>query len=140
LKNTLFLNKKRCIYSRRGAKSSTIHTKTLFKEVNIMDIQFSARHFNASAGLQDRIQEEMDKLARFYPNITSASVILDHEVEHQRHCEITVNITGSQVVASADEENMGKAVDVTLERIKVQLKKANDKQNDHRAQPVSEVV
>ena len=43
-----------------------------------MDIQFSARHFNASAGLQDRIQEEMDKLARFYPNITSASVILDH--------------------------------------------------------------
>ena len=51
-----------------------------------------------------------------------------------------MNITGSQVVASADEENMGKAVDVTLERIKVQLKKANDKQNDHRAQPVSEVV
>ena len=30
-----------------------------------MDIQFSARHFNASAGLQDRIQEEMDKLAKF---------------------------------------------------------------------------
>ena len=69
-----------------------------------MDIQFSARHFNASAGLQDRIQEEMD------------------------------------IVASADEENMGKAVDVTLERIKVQLKKANDKQNDHRAQPVSELT
>ena len=57
-----------------------------------MDIQFSARHFNASAGLQDRIQEEMDKLAKFYPNITGASVILDHEVEHQRHCEISVNI------------------------------------------------
>ena len=55
-----------------------------------MDIQFSARHFNASAGLQDRIQEEMDKLAKFYPNITGASVILDHEVEHQRHCEISV--------------------------------------------------
>lgn len=105
-----------------------------------MDIQFSARHFNASAGLQDRIQEEMDKLTKFYPNITSASVILDHEVEHQRHCEITVSITGSQVVASADEENMGKAVDVALERIKTQLKKANEKQNDHRAQPVSDVV
>ena len=39
-----------------------------------------------------------------------------------------------------DEENMGKAVDVTLERIKVQLKKANDKQNDHRSQPVSELT
>ena len=105
-----------------------------------MDIQFSARHFNASAGLQDRIQEEMDKLAKFYPNITNASVILDHEVEHQRHCEITVNITGSVVVGSADEDNMGKAVDVALERVKVQLKKANDKQNDHRAQPVSNLT
>lgn len=105
-----------------------------------MDIQFSARHFNASVGLQTRIQEEMDKLARFYPNITSASVILDHDVEHLRHCQITMNIADAQVVASADEENMGKAVDVTLERIKIQLKKANDKQNDHRAQPVSDII
>ncbi len=63
----------------------------------------------------------MDKLAKFYPNITGASVILDHEVEHQRHCEISVNITGSVVVASADEENMGKAVDVALERVKTHL-------------------
>ena len=68
-----------------------------------MDIQFSARHFNASAGLQDRIQEEMDKLAKFYPNITGAS-------------------------------------DVALERVKIQLKKANDKQNDHRAQPLSDLA
>ena len=105
-----------------------------------MDIQFSARHFNASAGLQDRIKEEMDKLAKFYPNITGASVVLDHEVEHLRHCEISVSITGNTIAASADEENMGKAVDVTLERIKVQLKKANDKQNDHRAQPTANLV
>ena len=104
-----------------------------------MDIQFSARHFNASAGLQDRIQEEMDKLAKFYPNITGASVILDHEVEHLRHCEISVSITGNTIVASADEENMGKAVDVALERVKTQLKKANEKQNDHRAQPLSDL-
>ena len=92
-----------------------------------MDVKFSARHFNASAGLQDRIQEEMDKLARFYPNITGASVNLDHEVEHQRHCDITINITGSVIVASADEENMGKAVDVALERAKNTLKNANEK-------------
>ena len=105
-----------------------------------MDIQFSARHFNASAGLQDRIQEEMDKLAKFYPNITGASVVLDHEVEHLRHCDITVNITGNVITASADEENMGKAVDVALERVKTQLKKANEKQNDHRSQPASSLA
>ena len=30
--------------------------------------------------------------------------------------------------------------DVALERVKVQLKKANEKQNDHRAQPVSNLT
>ncbi len=105
-----------------------------------MEITITARHFDASQGLQERVREEMEKLGKFYPNITSAVVLLDHEVEHLRHCDITVNITGSVVVASADEENMGKAIDVTLERIKVQLKKQNEKQKDHKAQPMSEVV
>lgn len=106
----------------------------------LMDLTITARHFDASAGLQERVREEMGKLEKFYPNITGASVVLDHEVEHRRHCDISVNITGGVVVASADEENMGKAIDVALERVKVQLKKQNEKQKDHKAQPVSEVV
>lgn len=105
-----------------------------------MDITITARHFNASEGLQSRVQEEIEKLGKFYPNITGCVVVLDHDVEHLRHCDITMNITGSVVVASADEENMGKAIDVALERVKVQLKKQNEKQKDHKAQPVSEVV
>ena len=61
-------------------------------------------------------------------------------MDHIRRCDISVNITGSVVVASADEENMGKAIDVALERVKVQLKKQNAKQKDHKDQPVSDVV
>ena len=105
-----------------------------------MDITITARHFNASAGLQERVQEEIEKLGKFYPNITGVSVVLDHEVELKRRCDITVNIVGATVVASADEENMGKAIDTALERVKVQLKKQNEKQKDHKAQPVSEVI
>ncbi|HOG67909.1 MAG TPA: HPF/RaiA family ribosome-associated protein, partial [Fibrobacteraceae bacterium] len=54
-----------------------------------MDISISARHFNASASLQARVQEEIEKLGKFYPNITSATIVLDHEVEHMRRCEIS---------------------------------------------------
>lgn len=121
-------------------ETEIIHFRKTSTEDNAMDITITARHFNASANLQERVQEEIEKLGKFYPNITGASVVLDHEVEHLRRCDITMNITGSVVVASADEENMGKAIDVALERVKVQLKKQNEKQKDHKAQPVSEVV
>ena len=105
-----------------------------------MDINISARHFNASASLQSRVEEEIEKLGKFYPNITSATIVLDHEVEHMRRCEISLNITGTVVVASADEENMGKALDVAIERAKTQLKKQNEKQKDHKAQSLSDLV
>jgi putative sigma-54 modulation protein len=113
--------------------------KTPFRE-KIMDINVSARHFNASANLQARIQEEVEKLGKFYPNITGANVVLDHEVDHLRRCEISINISGGTIVASADEENMGKAIDVALERAKVQLKKQNEKQKDHKGQPIADLV
>jgi putative sigma-54 modulation protein len=105
-----------------------------------MDITISARHFNASATLQDRVQEEIDKLGKFYPNVTSANIVLDHEVEHMRRCEISLNITGAVVIASADDENMGKAIDTALERAKIQLKKYNEKQKDHKGQPVADLL
>lgn len=105
-----------------------------------MDINITARHFNASAGLQSRVQDEIEKLGKFYPNITSASVVLDQEVEHMRRCEISLNIKGSVIVASADEENMGKAIDTAIERAKTQLKKHNEKQKDHKTQSLSELV
>lgn len=105
-----------------------------------MEIKISARHFNASTSLQGRLQEEIDKLGKFYPNITSASIILDHDVELKRHCEISLTIKGTVVVASADEENMGKAIDVALDRAKIQLKKNNEKQKEHQAQPISDVA
>jgi ribosomal subunit interface protein len=57
-----------------------------------------------------------------------------------RRCEISLNITGNVVVASADEENMGKALDVALERAKTQLKKQNEKQKDHKTQSLSDLV
>ena len=87
-----------------------------------------------------KVQEEIEKLGKFYPNITSATIVLDHEVEHMRRCEISLNITGTVVVASADEENMGKALDVAIERAKTQLKKQNEKQKDHKTQSLSDLV
>ncbi len=107
-----------------------------------MDITVTSRHFHydADANLQGRISEEAEKLSKFSPEITNISIVLDHEVEHKRHCDISVNVPGAVIVASADEDNMGKAISVAIERVKVQLKKQNEISKDHKAQPTSSVV
>lgn len=105
-----------------------------------MEVQISARHCTISDTLQASLKDEVDALGKFYPNITAASIVLDRESDLVRHCEITLNVKGSVVVASATEENMGKAIDSALERAKVQLKKTNEKQKAHQAESVANVT
>lgn len=105
-----------------------------------MNIQITARHFNASASLQATVQEEVSKVQKFYPNITDISVIVEQDAKEQRSVEIIANILGGTVSASALEENFGKTLDVAIERLKVQLKKQNEKLKDHKAVPMAEAV
>ncbi len=105
-----------------------------------MEVQISARHCTISDTLQNTLKDDVDALGKFYPNITAASIVLDKINDLIRHCEISLTVKGAVVVASADEENMGKAIDVAFERAKVQLKKANEKQNAHQAEPISNVT
>ena len=105
-----------------------------------MEVQITARHCTISDTLQNTLKDDVDALGKFYPNITAASIVLDKINDLIRHCEISLTVKGAVVVASADEENMGKAIDVAFERAKVQLKKANEKQNAHQAEPISNVT
>lgn len=105
-----------------------------------MNINITARHFTASASLQAIIQEEVSKVQKFYPNITDVNVIVEQDAKEQRSVEISANIPGATVSSSACEENFGKTLDVAIERLKVQLKKQNEKLKDHKAAPIAEVV
>ena len=105
-----------------------------------MNIKVTARHFNASEDLQARVQEVAENLQKFYPNITGISVILDAEKKNLRRAEFIVSILHQTISADAEEENMGKALEVAIERTERQLKKENEKLKDHRAQPTASVV
>jgi ribosomal subunit interface protein len=105
-----------------------------------MEVQISARHCTISDTTQDHLKAEVDALGKFYPNITAASIVLDRAGDLNRKCDISLNVKGTVIVASADEENMGKAIDVALERAKSQLKKANEKQNAHQSESVADLA
>lgn len=105
-----------------------------------MNIKVTARHFSASEALQTRVQEVAENLQKFYPNITDISVILDAERKDSRRVEFVVHVLHHTVTAEGVEENMGKALEVALERIERQLKKENEKLKDHKANPTASVV
>ncbi len=105
-----------------------------------MNIQITARHFTASSNLQSVVQEEVEKLQKFYPHITDINVVVEQDAKEQRSVEITANILGATVSASALEENFGKTLDVALERLKIQLKKHNERMKDHKAVPMADAV
>ncbi|HSQ42501.1 MAG TPA: ribosome-associated translation inhibitor RaiA [Fibrobacteraceae bacterium] len=105
-----------------------------------MNIKVTARHFNASESLQGKVQEEAERLQKFYPAITDVTVILDAERKNTRRAEFIVGILHHTVAAVGEEENMGKALDSAIERVERQLKKENEKLKSHKAQPTASVV
>jgi len=105
-----------------------------------MNIKVTARHFTASENLQNRVQEAAENLQKFYPNITDVTVILDAEKKNLRRAEIIVNVLHQTIAAEGEEENMGKALEIAIERVERQLKKENEKLKSHKAQPMAEVV
>ena len=105
-----------------------------------MDIQITARHFHSSEGLTEKIEAKINKLTKFYENITAPFVVLDAKQEHSRQVEIKMNIVDKSISAKAEEENMGKALESAFSKIEKQLKKANELQHDYKSQPTSELV
>lgn len=115
------------------------NTATSGKEKVIMEIQITSRHHKASQSLQDTINEELQKVGRFFDKITSCHVILDSE-HVEKVAEITMSTLGHQVVATAKAENIGKAFDDALAKVERQLKKLNDKIKNHKTPPVKSTV
>lgn len=105
-----------------------------------MNIQITARHFHASAELQDNVTEQIKSLSKFYNQITDASMVLDQMGEHKRRCELKLNILDKSLSAHAEEENMGKAIDAVMNKMQRQLKKENGKLKEHRSQPTADLV
>jgi putative sigma-54 modulation protein len=54
--------------------------------------------------------------------------------------DITAAVKGATLVATAEEENFGKALDVAISKIRTQLSKHHEKASDHKSVPTAEVV
>lgn len=91
-----------------------------------MKLTTTARHFDASADLQEHIEERLYRLKRYFEGILNVDVIM--EVEKFRHiAEVNVHVNGHNFTAKEASEDMYASVDEAAKSLERQIKKFKGK-------------
>ena len=94
-----------------------------------MQLSISGHHIDVTDSLRSYVEEKLSRLERHYDHITNAHVILSVEKLKQR-AEATVHISGADVFADADCEDLYAAIDKLADKLDRQILKHKEKVQD----------
>lgn len=105
-----------------------------------MNIVVNSRHMDATDAIRQYVEEKVGKLPRYYDNIQSVEVILDHEKEKSL-VEIIVHAKRKRTfVATARDDNLYACVDQCVDKITQQISRFKDKVRDRQGPPHGQVA
>lgn len=100
-----------------------------------MQIKISARHGHLTEEHQAQIREKMEKLLHFFDRITMIEVTTD-TTNGDKWCEIKVDAEHKHdFVSHSTHEDLMTAVNVSLDKMKQQIKHYKERAMDHRRDP-----
>ncbi len=91
-----------------------------------MQINISGHHVEVTPALRDYAEEKIKRLERHFDQITRSDITLTVEKLRQR-AECNVHVSGSDLHASAEDENMYTAIDNLSDKLDRQLLKHKEK-------------
>jgi putative sigma-54 modulation protein len=95
-----------------------------------MQIDLTGQHVDITPPLREYVNSKLERLTRHSAQVLDIHVILS--VEKLRHtAEATLRLNGGSVFADATEEDMYAAIDALTDKLDRQVKKHNEKLNDH---------
>ena len=95
-----------------------------------MQIDLTGQHVDITPPLREYVNSKLERLTRHSAKVLDIHVILS--VEKLRHtAEATLRLNGGSVFADATEEDMYAAIDALTDKLDRQVKKHNEKLNDH---------
>ena len=101
-----------------------------------MEISIDGHHVALTPANQEHIETKMTKIERHFEHVVNVHVVLS--VEKQRHkAEATIQITGNNIHASCEHEDMYAAIDLLIDKLDRQIKKHKEKLTNHRARTIS---
>jgi putative sigma-54 modulation protein len=102
-----------------------------------MKVSITARHFDLTPELRSFVEEELDKLKRYFDPIVSSNAVLEVEGYRQRS-EITVKVYGTKLTGTGQSDDMYVSIEESIDRLKSQLKKHKGKLKDRNQKRVAE--
>lgn len=101
-----------------------------------MQVSITARHFDLSPELRTFVDEELQKLNRYFDNIVSGNVVLEVESYRQRS-EVTLKVYGATLTGTGESDDMYVSVEESIDKLKRQLKKYKSKLKDKQQKKIS---
>ena len=95
-----------------------------------MQLNLSGHHVEITDSLRTYVNEKLGKLERHFDHVTNAHVILSVEKMRQK-AEATIQITGNELFANAENEDMYAAIDALIDKLDRQIRKHKEKVTDH---------
>jgi len=96
-----------------------------------MQINISGHHVEVTQALKDHVHSKIEKLERHFDNITNVQVTLTVEKTTQK-AEATMHVSGAELHANADNDDMYAAIDGMVDKLDRQLLKHKEKMVNHR--------
>ena len=95
-----------------------------------MQLSVTGHHVDLTDSLHNYVEDKIERLERHFDNVTNIHVVLS--VEKLRHkAEATIHISGADVFANSEEDDMYVAIDSLIDKLDRQIKKHKEKQTDH---------
>ncbi|MHC8440740.1 MAG: ribosome hibernation-promoting factor, HPF/YfiA family [Candidatus Eutrophobiaceae bacterium] len=96
-----------------------------------MHLNITGHHIEVTEALKTFVEEKISKLAKHSDNISNVHVILTVEKGFQK-AEATLHIDHHDLFAEDQQDDMYKAVDNLIAKLKRQILKHRQKMNSHR--------
>ncbi|QCU89608.1 ribosome hibernation-promoting factor, HPF/YfiA family [Thiomicrorhabdus sediminis] len=96
-----------------------------------MQINITGHHIDVTEALRSYVTEKLSKLSRHFDHVTNVHVILTVEKQSQK-AEATVHVSGSDLFAQHDSEDMYASIDGLVDKLDRQIIKHKEKIGSHR--------
>lgn len=95
-----------------------------------MQIEISGHHVDITSSLRDYVMKKFERIERHFDRVGSIHVVLGVEKLVQR-AEGTIHVSGNDLFADAQDEDMYAAIDALVDKLDRQIKKYKEKLKDH---------
>ncbi len=95
-----------------------------------MQLNITGHHLEVTDSLHDYVVGKLERIERHFDHVTNVHVILSLEKLRQK-AEATIHVSGGNLFADADHEDMYAAIDSMIDKLDRQIKKHKEKITNH---------